>query len=241
MKSIGVNQWSGADAWVAEEARDLEQLAARARQSQQDRLRRMTPSAKFFSLAGERFQVPKLYGIAPVSTFWRIGEWTLAQINPMSLDDAPDSSKFLVHLQSLYVVDAARGRGEGKRSLEQIKQLADECGCGVTLFAHSFAFSRDEQRPNAMESFAELMQAALEECWPIVYLPEWDADCLRFFYSSSGLVNMCLYGPWVYGRPKEEDLPFDRHFAYLPPSLDPQWRHQIENRLNPDRCGFCNR
>lgn len=35
MKHIGVNLWGGADAGVAEEARVLEQLAARARQSQQ--------------------------------------------------------------------------------------------------------------------------------------------------------------------------------------------------------------
>ncbi len=241
MKHIGVNLWGGADAWVAEEARDLEQLAARARQSQQDRWRRMTPSAKFFSLAAERFQVPKLYGIAPASTFWQIGDWTLAQINSITLEEAPDSSKFLVHLQSLYVVDAARGKGEGKRSLEQIKQLADECGCGVTLFAQSFAFSKDDQLPHAVQSFAELVHASLEAVWPILYLPEWDADCLRFFYSSSGLVNMCLYGSWVYGRPKEEDLPFDRQFAYLPKSMNPAWRSQIEHRLNPALCGFCNR
>jgi GNAT superfamily N-acetyltransferase len=146
-----------------------------------------------------------------------------------------------VHLQSLYVVDAARGQGEGKRALEQIKQLAEECGCGVTLFAKSFAFGMDGERPNAVQTMQELMQAALEQVWPVIYQPEWDIECLRFFYQSSGLQNLCLYGPWVYGRPKEADLPFDRHFAYLPSSMDPQWISQIENRLNPDLCPFCNR
>ena len=91
------------------------------------------------------------------------------------------------------------------------------------------------------KSTQELVQAALEQVWPVIYQPDWDAECLRFFYQSSGLQNLCLYGPWVYGRPKEDDLPFDRHFAYLPSSMDPQWMSQIENRLNPDLCPFCNR
>ena len=146
-----------------------------------------------------------------------------------------------MHLQSIYVVDTARGRGEGRRSIEQIKQLADECGCGVSLFAKSFAFSRDGHLPFALQTFEELRKASLEEEWPIVYLPEWDIDCLRFFYEGCGFQNMCLYDSWVYNRPKEEDLPFDRHFAYLPKSMDPRWRSQIENRLNPELCRFCNR
>lgn len=241
MRCIGVNQWAGADPWLADVVHDLEQQAARAHQAEKDRWARMPPSDKFCQLAKERFQVPKLYGIAPVQGYWQIGEWTLAEINPIVLHDAADSSKFLVHLQSLYVVDAARGQGEGKRALEQIKQLADQCGCGVTLFAKSFALSRDGERPNAVQTFAELVQAVLEEVWPIVYQPDWDIDCLRFFYQSSGWQNLCLYGPWVYGRPREDDLPFDRQFAYLPNSMDPQWRSQIEKRLNPDLCSFCTR
>jgi len=236
-----VNQWAGADPWMGEIVHDLEQQAARARKAKQDRWKLMAPSAKFFQLANERFTAPKLYGIAPVQNYWQIGESTLAEINPASLHGAADSRKFLVHLQSLYVVDAHRGQGEGKRALEQIKQLAEECGCGVTLFAKSFAVSRDGERPNAVQTMQELVQAVLEEVWPIVYQPNWDIECLRFFYQSSGLQNLCLYGPWVYGRPKEDDLPFDRQFAYLPRSMDPQWLSQIENRLNPDLCPFCKR
>jgi GNAT superfamily N-acetyltransferase len=241
MRCIGVNQWAGGEPWLAEAAHDLEQQASRARKAEQDRWQRRAPSDKFFQLAQERFKAAKLYGIAPVQNYWQIGDWTLAEINRMYLEDAADSSKFLVHLQSLYVVDAARGQGEGKRALEQIKQLAEECGCGVTLFAKSFAFGMDGERPNAVQTMQELVQAALEQVWPVIYQPDWDAECLRFFYQSSGLQNLCLYGPWVYGRPKEHDLPFDRHFAYLPRSMDPQWISQIENRLNPDLCPFCNR
>jgi GNAT superfamily N-acetyltransferase len=241
MKSIGVNQWAGVDPWFAEMVSDLQQHAARTQQAEKDRWNRMSPSDKFFRLADDRFQNPRLFGVAPVRGFWRIGEWTLAEINPMSLEDARESRQFLVHLQSLYVVDAARGKGEGKRSIEQIKKVADECGCGVTLFARSFAFSRSGNLPNALQTFEELRAASLEEQWPIVYLPEWDSECLRFFYEGCGLTNICLYGPWVYQRPKEEDLPFDRHFIYMPQSMDPGHRSQLAHRLNPSMCEYCNR
>jgi len=241
MKSIGVNQWSGADAWLIDIVSDFQQQAARAKKADTDRWNRMAPSEKFLRLANDRFQVPRLFGIAPVKGYWRIGDWTLAEIIPTSLEDAPDSRSFLVHLKSLYVVDAARGKGEGKRSIELIKELADECGCGVTLFAKSFAFSKDGHLPNALQTFDELQMASLEKEWPVIYLPEWDIECLRFFYERCGFQNMCLYCSWVYNRPKEEDLPFERHFAYLPKSMDPRWRSQIEHRLNRDMCEFCNR
>jgi len=81
----------------------------------------------------------------------------------------------------------------------------------------------------------------LEEEWPVIYLPEWDIDCLRFFYGTCGFQNMCLYDSWVFSRPREEDLPFDRQFAYLPQSIARPFRHQIESRLNPHLCKFCNR
>ena len=241
MKSIGVNQWAGADPWFGEIVSDLDQRAARARQAESDRWKRMSTSEKFFRLANDRFQIPRLFGIAPVKGYWQIGDWTLAEIRPTSLHDAKDSATFLVHLQSLYVVDSMRGHGEGKRALAAIKQLADECGCAVTLFAKSFAFSKDDDLPNAVETFDELVHASLEEMWPVVYQPDWDIECLRFFYESCGLTNICLYGPWVYQRPKEEDLPFDRHFIYMPQSMDPEHRSQLANRLNPGMCKYCNR
>ena len=241
MKKIGVNQWVGADPWFADTVRDLQQQAERTRQAETERWRRMSPSDKFFHLANDRFENPRLFGIAPVKGYWQIGDWTLAEISPVSLEDARDSKRCLVHLQSLYVVDMARGKGEGKRSIEEIKKIADECGCGVTLFAKSFAFSRDGDLPFALQTFEELRKASLEEKWPIIYLPEWDIECLRFFYEGCGFQNMCLYDSWVFKRPKEEDLPFKSQFVYLPISMDPVWRHQIEHRLNRDLCEFCNR
>ena len=131
MKKIGVNQWVGADPWFADTVRDLQQQAERTRQAASERWRRMSPSDKFFHLANDRFENPRLFGIAPVKGYWQIGDWTLAEISPVSLEDARDSKRCLVHLQSLYVVDMARGKGEGKRSIEEIKKIADECGCGV--------------------------------------------------------------------------------------------------------------
>jgi GNAT superfamily N-acetyltransferase len=241
MKCIGVNHWAGVDPGIAEVLSDLEKWADHSRRAEQERVRHMSPAEKFVRFAKDRFQQPKLFGIAPVQGYWQIGKWALAEMRRISLNDACDSGSYLIHLQSLYVVDAARGQGEGKRAIEQIKKLADECGCGVTLFAKSFAFSKDEHLPYALQTFEELRKAALEEEWPVIYLPEWDIDCLRFFYEGCGFRNMCLYDSWVYNRPKEEDLPFDRQFVYLPSSMNPAWRKQIEHRLNRDVCEFCNR
>lgn len=241
MKCIGVDQWAGVDPATAEMIAELDQWAKHSQRAEKERFERMPPSDKFLRLANDRFQKPKLFGIAPADSYWRIGDWTLAEFRKISLHGAEDSDKFLIHLQSLYVVDIARGRGEGKRSIELIKQISDESGCGVTLFARSFAFSKEGHFPNAVQSFDELKKASLEEEWPIIYLPEWDIECLRFFYEGCGFRNMCLYDPWVFSRPKEEDLPFDRQFAYLPKSMGPALRRQIENRLNPNLCEFCNR
>lgn len=241
MKSIGVNQWAGVDPATAEMMADVERWAKQSQKAEQERLSRMPPSEKFLRLVNKRFQKPKLFDIAPAKDFWRIGDWTLVEICRISLEDVIDAGSFLIQLQSLYVVDMERGRGEGKRSIEQIKQIADECGCGVTLFAKSFAFSKEGHLPNALQTFEELRQASLEEEWPVIYLPEWDIDCLRFFYEGCGFRNMCLYDSWVYKRPKEEDVPFDSQFVYLPASMDPACRRQIEHRLNRNLCEFCNR
>lgn len=241
MRCIGINQWTGIDPATAVRIAELEQWAKQSQKAEQERLSRMPPSQRFLGMASKRFQKPKIFGIASEEGYWRIDDWTLAEIRKIALDDVTNAGHFLVHLQSFYVVDLARGRGEGKRSIEQIKQIADECGCGVTLFARSFAFSREGHLPNALQTFEELRQASLEEQWPVIYLPEWDSDCLRFFYVDCGFQNMCLYDSWVYGRPKEEDLSFESQFVYLPNSMDPALRSQIEHRLNRGLCEYCNR
>jgi GNAT superfamily N-acetyltransferase len=241
MRCIGINQWAGVEPGIAAILSDLDKETTKARQTRNDRWNLLTASERFLRLVDDRFQKPKLYGVAPVKCFWRIGEWSLAEICPISFDDAKESGNFLIHLQSLYVVDTARGQGEGKRSIEEIKQMADDCGCGVTLFARSFAFSKDGRLPYAMQTFDELKKASLEEEWPIIYPPEWDIECLRSFYRECGFQNMCLYDSRVYQRPKTDDLPFESQFVYLPGSMDKHWRSQIEHRLNRGLCAFCNR
>ncbi len=65
MKSIGVNQWAGADTWLVEAAHDLQRVADQARRRAQDRWKRLVPSDKFFELARQRFRIPQLFGVAP--------------------------------------------------------------------------------------------------------------------------------------------------------------------------------
>ena len=238
MKRIGTYQWCGIDDFLADELNDLDRKITQSKKAEQERISRMAPSERFLMLAKQRFQKPKLYGIVLAEDFYQIGDWTMVEIVKMDLDDVKDAGQFMIFLQSLYVVDAARGNGEGKRAIEQIKQISEESGCCVALFARSFAFSKEGYLPNAFQTFEELKKASLEEKWPVIYLHE--LDC-RFFYEGCGFQNICLYESWVYKRPKEQDLPFDSQFIFMPSSMNPAWRKQIEHRLNRDLCEFCNR
>ena len=237
MKRIGTYQWCGIDDFLADELNDLDRKITQSKKAEQERISRMAPSERFLMLAKQRFQKPKLYGIIPADDFFQI-DFTMIEIVKMDLDDVKDAGQFMIFLQSLYVVDAARGNGEGKRAIEQIKQISEETGCVVALFARSFGFSRDGYLPNAFQTFEELKKYSLEEKWPVIYLPE--LDC-RFFYEGCGFQNMCLYDAWIYKRSKEQDLPFDSQFAYVPSTLNKECRGQLENRLNRTLSDFCNR
>ena len=238
MKRIGTYQWCGIDDFLFDPLSDLDRKITQSRKVEQERISRMPPSERFLMLAKQRFQKPRLYGIIPADDFFQIGDFTMTEIVKMDLDDVKDAGQFMIFLQSLYVVDAARGNGEGKRAIEQIKQISEETGCVVALFAKSFAFSRDGYLPNAFQTFEELKKYSLEEKWPVIYLPE--LDC-RFFYEGCGFQNMCLYDAWIYKRSKEQDLPFDSQFAYVPSTLNKECRGQLENRLNRTLSDFCNR
>ena len=237
MKLIGIDQWCGIDDFLFDPLSDLDRKITQSKKAEQERISRMAPSERFLMLAKQRFQKPKLYGIIPADDFFQI-DFTMIEIVKMDLDDVKDAGQFMIFLQSLYVVDAARGNGEGKRAIEQIKQISEESGCCVALFARSFAFSKEGYLPNAFQTFEELKKASLEEKWPVIYLHE--LDC-RFFYEGCGFQNICLYESWVYKRPKEQDLPFDSQFVYLPSTMDRECRGQLDNRLNRNMCEFCNR
>ena len=237
MKRIGTYQWCGIDDFLADELNDLDRKITQSKKAEQERISRMAPSERFLMLAKQRFQKPKLYGIIPADDFFQI-DFTMIEIVKMDLDDVKDAGQFMIFLQSLYVVDAARGNGEGKRAIEQIKQISEESGCCVGLFAKSFALSKEGYLPNAFQTFEELKNASLVEKWPVIYLHE--LDC-RFFYEGCGFQNICLYESWVYKRPKEQDLPFDSQFVYLPSTMDRECRGQLDNRLNRNMCEFCNR
>ena len=238
MKRIGINHWTGVDDFLTDELNDLDRKITQSRKAEQERISRMAPSERFLMLTKQRFQKPKLYGVVPADDFFQIGDMTMVEIVKMNLDDVKDAGQFMIFLQSLYVVDAARGNGEGKRAIEQIKQISEETGCVIALFAKSFGFSRDGYLPNAFQTFEELKKYSLEEKWPVIYLPE--LDC-RFFYEGCGFQNMCLYDAWIYKRSKEQDLPFDSQFAYVPSTLNKECRGQLENRLNRTLSDFCNR
>jgi len=239
MKCIGIEQWAGLEPnWVSELVR-LEHLTTNHGLTGSTPKKTTDPSERFYRLANERFQRPLRFGIGPMKGHWKIGDWTLAEFQPVHFSDVASATEFLVQLRTLYVVDTARGLGEGTAALSRITELAEETGCGVTLFASAFGLSRDGVLPYAVETFEELWRASVEQCWPIVYLPKWDIDSLRHFYTARGFRNMCLYDKRVFERPEELCLPFASQFVYLPDSMDLSCRRSIEHRLNLGMCEFC--
>jgi hypothetical protein len=240
MRCIGVNQWAGVDQALADVLSALESQSKKSIYAG-GVLRQTTPVEKFYLLANERYDRPTKYGVGPVEGFYRITDASLASITKVRLPDIVGAGAFIVQLQSVYVVDMARGMGQGKQAIESVKEIAEESGCCVTLFARSFGFSRNGTVPYAMESFADLWKASVEEEWPIVYPPAWDIESLRRFYSDCGFRNMCLYDAQVFERPKANDLPFESQFVYTPTSLNPELHERLTHRLNKDMCEFCNR
>jgi len=92
-----------------------------------------------------------------------------------------------------------------------------------------------------MESFEQLWNVVFDDKWDVLYHRDTQYELTKFFYRRSGFVNMCLYDEWVYQRDKSEDLPFEQQFVYIPASLKPEYRQQLEMRLKNDGCEFCNR
>lgn len=242
MKMIGPEIVHGADPATAKFVLEFEKNARRFKDREAYGLQSLKPRERFLSLISKSFEKPKRYGIDNSHDFWRLGDSVCVELNRgINLSDVAECSDFVVHLQRLYVVDSEQGNGLGRWAVGQIKRIADESGCCVTLFAKPFAFSKDGVRENLFTSFADLWCAIAEESWDVVYKPSGFAECVKFFYSDCGFKNICLYDSWVYSRPKEDDLPFESQFIYLPKTLEGRYLDRLRRRMIPGLCGFCNR
>ena len=242
MKQIGPSLFVGDDPYICLQAAEIAEEGRRRNLDREIREKCQPPSDRFLYLLNERATKPKRYGFLVDHPYFRFGDDTLLSVHRTGrLTGVPDCKKFMVHLESIYVVDVARGSGSGTRCMDMLTDIAEQAGCVVYLFCNPFVWSCDGRNHYAMESFEQLWNVVFDEKWDVLYHRDSQYELTKFFYARSGFVNMCLYDEWVYKRDKSEDLPFEQQFAFLPSTLQPEFRQQLEMRLKNDGCEFCNR
>lgn len=242
MRQIGPNLFVGDDPYFCRLAAELSHESERKRHNSLFESRKRSPSDIFFGLLNEKTTRPKRFGFVVDHDYFRFGDDTLISIYKVNgLTGVPDCDKFVCLLESIYVLDGSRGAGSGTTCMETLTDIAEKAGCLIGLFCNPFVWSRDGRNQYAIESFDELWQIVFDPCWEVLYHRDSQRELTKFFYTRSGFVNMCLYDEWVYNRNKSEDLPFEQQFAYLPSTLRPEYRKQVEGRLKKDGCDFCNR
>jgi hypothetical protein len=242
VRQIGPNIFVGDDPFFCMIASEIVQDQRRMELEREIRQKSLCPSDRFLSRLKEQTTKPKKFGFAVDHDYFRFGEDTLLSVfKTKGLSGVPDCDKFMCHLESIYVVDVARGSGCGTRCLDMLTAISEETGCVIDLFCNPFVWSCDGRNAYAMESFEQLWRVVFDPKWEVRYHKDSQSELTKFFYRRAGLVNMCLYDEWVYGRDKSEDLPFEQQFAYIPSSLKAEYRAQLDGRLKIGECEFCNR
>jgi len=242
VKQIGPNIFVGDDPYTCLLAAEIANEGRRRRLQAEVNAKLLSPADRFLALLNERTTKPKRFGFLADHSYFRFGEHTLISVlKTKKLSGVPDCDQFMCHLESIYVVDAERGKGLGTACMDMITDIAEESGCVVDLFCNPYVWSRDGANKYAIESFEQLWGIVFDEKWDILYHKDSQKELTKFFYMRSGFMNMCLYDEWVYQRDKEEDLPFEQQFAFLPSTLRPEYKRQLESRLNREGCEFCNR
>ncbi len=242
MKQLGPGLFVGDDPYVCLQVAQIHEESRRRGICDQLKRESQPPSDRFFSLLQERTTKPKRFGFLVNHDYFRFGDSTLISVcRTERLSGVPDCRQFMVHLESIYVVDIYRGQGCGTECMAMLTEIAEESGCVVDLFCNPFVWSCDGITQCALESFEQLWDVVFDDNWHVLYHKDWQKDLTQSFYRRCGFVNMCLYDEWVYKRDKTEDLPFEQQFAYLPATLRPEYRRQIATRLSREGCDFCNR
>jgi GNAT superfamily N-acetyltransferase len=241
VRQIGVNQFVGEHPAIVEAMNEISMEIEKSKKHQQELFNKMTPANRFFHLLKEKLEKPRIWTVDIAHPFWKFEDDTLLEIFPdEELPDIENATDFIVHLNLLYVCDLARGKGQGRRAMELLKQTAEESGSVLTLVASPFGFAPNgSTNPFSRNTWEELWSIISDEDWTIVYLPEVEKELMTFFYKTSGLTNICLA--------KETDVDDDghpnreakNHFCYLPSTLKQKHKDKLAYRLNIDLCSFC--
>lgn len=243
MRQIGVNQFAGEHPAIMEAMNEIHVEIAKAKVHRQEQFNKKTPAEKFLHLLNEKAEKPRAWNFDVQHHYWKVGNHTLIEIFPdEELKDIENGKDFLLHLNLLYVCDIHRGTGEGRKTMELLKQLSEDSGSVLTLVAAPFGYAPlDSDNPYSRNTWNELWQTVVDDEWEIVYLPSIEKELMTFFYKTAGLTNICLATEKDVddeGKPEREGK---NHFCHLPSSLDQKHRDKLEYRLNLDLCSWCKR
>lgn len=236
MRCLGEGRYAGVSPAEAACLRDMEKMfRASSREAKCGRAN-ARPSERFLQLAGRRCGSHPLFPRNRRVVSCRVAEYALVEFSLHEKDDFPDVpcfTDFVVHLQSLYVQDDRRGCGVGERVLQEVKDLATEAGCVVTVVPRSFSFSKEGIVGNAFTSFDDLCRAAYWDCWEVIYGSEFDTRLLQFFYEGCGMraIELGCFsrggGGAFKGRPVDG-------CCFVPDSLALEYHGLLDGRLGGD-------
>ena len=242
MKQIGPNMFVGDDPYICMMAADISIENNRRAAESERKFKLLSPADKFLFLLSERTTKPRRFGCLIDHNYFRFSSDALISVfKTEKLTGVDDCNKFMCHLESIYVVDSARGTGLGRSCIAMLTEIAEESGCALELFCNPFVWSCDGRNANALESFDDLWGVVFDEGWDVLYHTDYQKELTKFFYSQSGFRNMCIYDEWVYRRDKSEDLPLEQQFVYLPSTIKAEYLQQLQSRLNKGECEYCNR
>lgn len=231
MRQIGVNQWTGEHPAIIESMLEVEHEIKKHTDYAQEKFNRLNPVDKLFSLLNKNLYRPFKTGQTEQEIYFPNKNTWMEISRIEKLDEVPDAHKFIIKLDILYVIDLYRGEGLGRQALNLLKNYATEAGCVVILYCRPFGVTNSD-RPMAFTTMKEYISCWFDEGWEVIYEPECEAEVTKFFYSDSGLVNICLFDSGDKDIAPEDRLPVDRHFAFIPETVADEYREQLSERLN---------
>ena len=239
MRQIGVNQYAGEHPAIIESMLEVEIEIKKHTDYAREKFNRLDPVHRLITLLNKNIYRPFKTGQLYKQEVYFPNEYTWLELSKLDkFDGVPDASKFIMKLDVLYVIDLYRGKGYGRHALKILKEHAIEAGCMIILYCNPFGVTNCD-RPMAFTSMKDYIAKWFDDTWQPIYEPDCEADVTKFFYSESGLTNMCLFENDDLELPEEDRLPVDRHFGFIPDTLKQQYREQIQDRLNIDLCEYC--
>lgn len=155
----------------------------------------------------------------------------VAQIEMAEWSNVKGSRNYLLYFTKLYVLDNQRDSGIGTEFLSKIKQIVDDTGMAMFLFASSYSFTGGDL-PYAFTNVDDLLK-----CWEAERLLHTEADELLIqWYQRLGFFNGCIHDDNIYAAQDYHRI--EQQFLYVSDKcVDADL---VRNRKHAEHmCHFC--